>query len=143
VFRIQSRVGLEWRTDYDPAHGGIVNSTVNLDGRVKKYFWVLGHTEAHTDPVLLPPANQLHALIGYGNPRTKGWNYGFQIFYDYRQSKVLFWDAQGTYNTDCCGFSVQYRRFAYGTRDDSQIQISFAVSNIGTFGTLKRQDSIF
>jgi LPS-assembly protein len=143
VFRIQSRVGFEWRTDYDPAHGGIVNSTVNVDGRVRKYFWSVGHTEAHTDPVLLPPANQLHVMVGYGNPRTKGWNYGFQMFYDYRQSKVLFWDAQGTYNTDCCGFSVQYRRFSIGTRDDSQIQVSFAVSNIGTFGTLKRQDSIF
>jgi LPS-assembly protein len=143
VFRVQSRVGFEWRTDYDPAHGGFVNSTVNVDGRIQKYFWVLGHTEAHTDPVLLPSANQLHAMVGYGNPRSKGWNYGFQIFYDYRKGQVLFWDAQGTYNTDCCGFSVQYRRFSIGTRDDSQIQVSFAVSNIGTFGTLKRQDSIF
>ena len=94
-------------------------------------------------PVLLPPANQFHTMVGYGNPRSKGWNYGFQMFYDYRQSKVLFWDAQGTYNTDCCGISSQYRRLHYGLRDENQFLVSFSVSNIGQFGTLKKQERIF
>jgi len=48
-----------------------------------------------------------------------------------------------TYNTDCCGFSVQYRRFAVGTRNENQFRIAFAVSNIGSFGTLKPQEPIF
>jgi LPS-assembly protein len=51
--------------------------------------------------------------------------------------------TQVTYNTDCCGFSVQYRRFNLGVRDESQFRVSFAVANIGTFGTLKRQERIF
>jgi len=38
---------------------------------------------------------------------------------------------------------VQYRRFSLGARDDSQVQVAFAVSNVGTFGTLKRQERIF
>jgi LPS-assembly protein len=38
---------------------------------------------------------------------------------------------------------VQYRRFAFGTRYENQFRVAFAISNIGTFGTLKRQERIF
>jgi LPS-assembly protein len=51
--------------------------------------------------------------------------------------------AQVTYNTDCCGLSVQFRRFNIGTRDESQFRVAFAISNIGTFGNLRRQDRTF
>lgn len=144
VLRLQSRVNFEWRTDYDPLRHGFTNTSLSVDGRLKsKYFWSLGDSLIHTDPILLPSANQLHTMLGYGNPNSRGWNAGFQIWYDFRQSQVLFWDFQVTKNTDCCGFSVQYRRFAIGARDDSQIQFAFAISNIGTFGSLKRQDRMF
>jgi len=49
-----------------------------------------------------------------------------------------------TYNSDCCGLSVQYRRFNFGTRPgDDQFRVAFAIANIGSFGTLKRQERIF
>jgi len=48
-----------------------------------------------------------------------------------------------TYNTDCCGISVEYRRFNVGVRDDTEYRIAFAISNVGTFGNLRRQDRIF
>jgi LPS-assembly protein len=146
VFRVQPGplpVNFEWRTDYDPLRHAFVNSSVGIDGRVKKYFWNVRHTEVNTDPFLTPKANQIGSTLGYGNPNSRGWNYGFNINYDYLKGQLLFWDAQVTKNTDCCGFSVQYRRIAVGTRDDTQIEASFAVSNIGSFGSLKRQDRIF
>lgn len=140
----QAKFSFEWRTDYDPRRHAFTNSSLSMNGRLKnKYFWSFGDTEIHTDPILLPSANQLNARIGYGNPNSRGWNYGFQLWYDVRQGEVRFWDAQVTRNTNCCGFSLQYRRFSIGTRDDSQIQFAFAISNIGTFGSLKRQDSMF
>lgn len=141
VLRIQSKVGVEWRTDYDPLRRGISNSSVTADGRVDKYFWSIGHTAVRTDPVLLPNANQLRFVLGYGNGSRRGWNAGFSIYYNYLKGQLQFWQTQVTYNTDCCGASVQYRRFSLGTRNDSQIQVAFAVSNIGTFG--KRQGWIF
>ena len=56
---------------------------------------------------------------------------------------MQFATTQVTYNTDCCGFSVQYRRFSIGTRNENQFRLSFAVANIGSFGSLKRQDRLF
>ena len=44
---------------------------------------------------------------------------------------------------DCCGLSVQYRRFSFGTRNENQFRVAFAIANIGSFGTLKRQERIF
>jgi LPS-assembly protein len=133
----------EWRTDYDPMFHRITNSSVGVDGRKNKYFWSIRNAYVNTDPFLAPKANQIASTLGYGNPNSRGWNYGFNINYDYLNGILLFWDAQVTKNTDCCGFSVQYRRINAGTRDDTQIEASFAISNIGSFGSLKRQDRIF
>jgi len=143
AFRIQSKVGLEWRTDYDLLRHGITNSSVTVDGRIDKYFWSVGHTDVRTSTVLAPSANQFRGVIGYGNDNRRGWNYGFSAYYDYRKGFLQYSQTQVTYNTDCCGISVQYRRFAIGPRNENQFRIAFAVSNIGTFGTLKRQERIF
>jgi len=143
VLRVQSRINFEWRTDYDPLYHRITNSSASVDGRIQKYFWSLGHTLVSENTVLEPRADQIRGRFGYGNPNSRGWNTGVDIFYDIRQGRLEFWDAQVTYNTDCCGFSVQYRRFAVGSIDYSQYEAAFAISNIGTFGTLKRQQSIF
>ncbi len=143
VLRLQSKVGVEWRTDYDPLRHGITNSSLTVDGRIKQYFWSLGHTDVKTDPLLAPSANQGRLRLGYGSPNRRGWNFGFDIFYDFHQDTLQFWQTQITYNTDCCGISVQYRRINIGTRDDTQIEGSFAISNIGTFGNLKKQERMF
>jgi LPS-assembly protein len=143
ALRLQSKVNIEWRTDYDVKRHSIVNSSVSVDGRIGQLFWQLGHTDIKTNPILFPNANQINAGIIYGNSNRRGWNMGANVYYDVRQGVLRYWQTQVTRNTDCCGISVQYRRFSVGTRDDSQIQIAFAVSNIGTFGTLKRQERVF
>jgi LPS-assembly protein len=51
--------------------------------------------------------------------------------------------SQVTYNTDCCGLSVQFRRFNFGTRFENQFEVAFAIANIATFGTLKKQERMF
>ena len=56
---------------------------------------------------------------------------------------MQFATTQVTYNTDCCGISVQYRRFNFGSRFENQFRIALAVANIGTFGTLKKQERMF
>jgi LPS-assembly protein len=143
ALRVQSRVGVEWRSDYDPVRHHIVNSSITVDGRIQQFFWSLGHNDLKTDPALAPSANQFRGAVGYGAANRRGWSYGFSAYYDYRKADLQYTQTQITYNTDCCGFSVQYRRFDLGTRNENQFRVSFAVSNIGTFGNLKRQERIF
>jgi LPS-assembly protein len=82
-------------------------------------------------------------MLGVGNDNRRGWNAAFSAIYDYRIGVMQFATTQVTYNTDCCGFSVQYRRFSIGTRNENQFRIAFSVANIGSFGTLKRQERLF
>jgi LPS-assembly protein len=136
-------LGAEWRADYDHRRGEIVNSTISVDYRWTHYFLSVGHNQVHTDPLLNTPANQFRFRAGLGDLNHRGWNAGVDGIYDYRKQVLQYATVQVTYNTDCCGLSVQWRRFNIGLRNENQFRIAFAVSNIGSFGTLRRQDRIF
>jgi LPS-assembly protein len=141
--RLQSKVNFEWRADYDVERHTLVNSSASMDGRIDQFFWTVGHTDIHTNPILFPKSDQMNVGIRYGKSNRRGWNYGGNVAYDYTQHQATYWQVQATRNTDCCGFSVRYLRLAFGTTDRSEIQFAFSVSNIGTVGTLKKQDRIF
>lgn len=141
--RFQHRVGFEWRLDYDPLLGQVSNSAFNVDLRFSKYFISAGHNQVRTDPVVAPNSNQVHGLIGYGNQNRRGWNAAMSLYYDYKKAILVFATTQISYNTDCCGISVEYGRFNVGSRDDTQYRVAFAVANVGSFGTLRKQERIF
>ncbi|PWU02181.1 MAG: hypothetical protein C5B51_21400 [Terriglobia bacterium] len=145
VMRINPLLGwsVEWRTDYDHRRGEIVNSTISMDYRWARYFVSVGHNQVHTDPVLNTPANQFRFRAGFGDLNHRGWNAGIDGIYDYRKQVLQYATTQVTYNTDCCGLSIQWRQFNIGSRNENQFRVAFAVSNIGSFGTLRRQDRIF
>ncbi len=143
ALHVNSKIGMEWRTDYDPLKKEIVNSGFTVDYRKSKYFLSAGHNQVRDDPVLGPSSNQFRGMAGIGNDNRRGWNAGFSAYYDYKKDILQYEMTQITYNTDCCGFSVQYRRFAFGTRNENQFRVAFAVANIGSFGTLKRQERMF
>ena len=50
------------------------------------------------------------------------------MVYDYRQGILQYAVTQVSYNSDCCGLSVQWRRFSFGTRNENQYLVSFAVA---------------
>ncbi len=135
--------GLEWRSDYDPLRQKVVNSGLTADARFSKYFVSVGHNSVRSVRELTPPANQFRGLVGVGQDNRRGWNAAFSAIYDFRTAQMQFATTQVSYNTDCCGWSVQYRRFSFGTRHENQFRLSFAVANVGSFGTLKKQERLF
>src|SRR5207302_1344702 len=141
--RFQRKIGLEWRVDYDPLLGHVSSSSFTADVRFSKYFASVAHNQVRTDPLVSPNSNQFSGVFGLGRPNRKGWNGAFNAYYDYKRQILASSTAQVTYNTDCCGISVEYRRFNIGTRDDTQYGVAFAIANIGTFGTLRKQEQIF
>jgi LPS-assembly protein len=136
-------IAFEWRTDYDPARHGIVASSASADWRKGAYFVSVGQSEVHSDTTLLPSENQLRASFGLGNQTRRGWNAAFIAVYDYKQAVLEYAILQATYNTDCCGLSVQYGRLNFGARDETLYRFAFAVANLGSFGTLKKQERLF
>jgi LPS-assembly protein len=135
--------GLEWRGDYDPLLNRPTNSVVSADLRRGIYSFSIGHSYNRSGPQLSPSANQLRGMVTVGNDNRRGWNAAFSALYDCRTGVMQLANTQITYNTDCCGFSVQYRRFSIGDRNENQFRMSFSVANIGSLGTLKKQDRLF
>jgi LPS-assembly protein len=140
-----SGLSIQWQTDYDPLQHGIVNSALSAEYRWrKKYFLSGGNNEVHSNPLLTSYANQFRMRAVYGVTNNRGFNTGVDAYYDYRQQKLLYATAQVTYNTDCCGLSVQFRRvYRLNLPDENLYYVSFSVANIGAVGSLKKQDRLF
>jgi LPS-assembly protein len=141
-----SGLGVRWQTDYDARAGGIVDSSLAVDYRFAKYFLSAGHDMVHTDPAITAAANQFRVRGGFGDPNHRGFNAGAEAIYDYRTRAIQYTTSQVTYNTDCCGLSVQFRSVNIGSNVGvrSEFRVAFAVANISTpLGNLKKQDRMF
>lgn len=136
-------ISFEWHTDYDPAQRKFIDQTFNATVRHGKYFGSLAENSITTDPLLIPQANQISFGGGYGSVNRRGWNVNGTATVDLLLSRILFEYVTTTYNTDCCGFSFQLRHLNFGIRNDNQYLFSFSLANIGTFGSLQRQDKVF
>jgi LPS-assembly protein len=137
-------LGVIWQAEYDPRFGAVVDSNFSADYRWNKYLVSAGHNEVHNNPTLLAPsANQFTGRIDYGDANRRGINAGFNAVYDYRKQLLLYATSQVTYNTDCCGISVQLGRINTGVRDETLFRIAFSIANVGSFGTLRKQDRLF
>lgn len=135
-------LGIDWRVEYDPVLHKIVNDSFSVSVRHGNIYGSVGDTAITTTPLLVPQANQMTLGGGYGSTNRKGWNAAAVIDYDLLASRALFEFIQGSYNTNCCGFNVQLRRFNIGIRDENEWLFAFSVANIGTFGSLQRQGRI-
>jgi LPS-assembly protein len=134
---------VEWRTNYDPVVKKITGNTYNVGFRHGQFGASIGDTSISTNPLLAPPANQLIFGASYGGSNRKGWNAAVLFDYNLLTNQRIYEFVQGSYNTNCCGFSVQLRRFNLGIRNENQYLFSFSIANVGAFGSLQRQERIF
>jgi LPS-assembly protein len=111
----------------------------------KDYFFTIADFRLGVYPfVLQPKANQIRVLAGYGSETRKGFNFTSGISYDFTNSALQNQLVQVSYNGNCCGLALEYRRIALGqVRTDNQFRVAFIIANIGTFGNLRHQEKIF
>jgi LPS-assembly protein len=128
--------------EYDTQRGSAGQlTTIGTLAKIKPYkefFFTIADFRLDANPLVLQPkANQIRTLIGYGSETRKGFNITSGISYDITNSSLQNQLLQISYNGNCCGLAVEYRRIALGqVRTDNQFRI-------GTFGNLRRQEKIF
>lgn len=89
------------------------------------------------------PNNQLRATLSYGNELKPGFSGGLQLSYDVNRSLFQGSVAQVGYNTCCYGLSLEFSQFAIGARKESRFRFAFTLKNLGSYGTLRRQERLF
>ncbi len=148
-----SRTDIEWDMDYD-FKGGLVNASSVLAnyhigdftfGAGDAYLREQGDTTMTTSGgVATPRFNQFRLAAGYGHTNKPGFSAAASIGFDATLNFLQYASVQTAYNWDCCGLSVEYRRFALGSvRNENQYRFVFSLANIGAFGNLRRQEKLF
>ncbi len=143
---------ISWQLDYDSKMGRISSSTAFVNQRMGDFF--LGGSHAFlrspgeifvSTPMPSPDRfSQFRVLAGYGGPNKRGLSSAASIGFDAHREFLQYGSLQSSYNWDCCGLSMEYRRFALGTvRNENQFRFAFTLANIGTFGNMKRQERLF
>ena len=143
---------IEWHLDYDTTRGGISASTALVTKHIGD--WFVGGSDAYleapgeslvSNQIIAPTEfNQFRWLVGYGNPNKRGISAAANIGFDVTSRFLQYSAAQTSYNWDCCGFSFEYRRLALGSvRNENQFRFALSLTNLGTFGTLRRQERLF
>lgn len=147
---------VEWHLSYDTKKGRINSSFTSFYYYFNNFFAAAGHgflqspaqllaTRAFTTAAALPSRfNQYSLWGGYGNPRKRGFTAASSMAFNAESHSILGMSVEGTYNWDCCGITMEYRRIATSpVRNENLYRFVFTIANVGSFGNLRRQERVY
>jgi LPS-assembly protein len=143
------RTDTEWDLDYD-----FQLSRVNASTLLANYHFgefTLGGGDALlqiptsvTTPALTTRFNQFRVALGYGQLTKRGFSAASSFGIDAETGLLQFATLQTTYNWDCCGATMEYRRYDIANvRNENLFRFTFTLANIGSFGNLRRQERLY
>jgi LPS-assembly protein len=87
---------------------------------------------------------QFRVALGYGGLNRRGFSAASSFGFDAEIRQLQFASAQTTYNWDCCGVTLEYRRYAIANvRNENLFRFTFTLANIGSLGNLRRQERLY
>ena len=87
---------------------------------------------------------QFRVALGYGGLTRRGLSAASSLGFDSETRQLQFATAQTTYNWDCCGLTLEYRRYAIANvRNENLFRFTFSLANIASFGNLKKQERLY
>jgi LPS-assembly protein len=147
------RTNTEWDLDYD-LKASRINSSLALVNYHYGLF-TIGGGDAFLRVINAPSPStpttpsesefhQFRVLLGYGQLNKRGLSAASSFGFDADNGSLQYATAQTSYTWDCCGLSLEYRRFALGAvRNENQYRFSFTLANLGAFGNLRRQERLY
>ena len=140
----------EWDFDYDFKKSRVNASTVLVNYHLGDFTFGGGDAFVQALPGITNTTaqqkdfNQFRVLFGYGHPNKRGFSGASSFGFDANLGFLQYATLQTTYNWDCCGVTLEYRRFALGSvRNENQFRFSFTLANVGSFGNLRKQERLY
>jgi LPS-assembly protein len=153
--RTSEHMDVEWDFDLDTGAKKFTSNNLLVDVHENNIFAGLSYAKLNapgrffTEGVSssVSKFNQLRLLLGYGSPTKAGFGIAANAGLDLNAGDsglVQYGALQGSYNWDCCGFSVEVRKYELGAvRNETVERFNFTLLNIGTAGNLRRAESLF
>jgi LPS-assembly protein len=159
-----SRTDTEWDLDYDFQLGRINSSTLLVNYNLGPFaigggdaFLQIPQTQtsstipsegtcapAPTTEQVTCKFQQFRVALGYGGATRRGFSAASSFGFDAEINQLQFATVQSTYNWDCCGMTLEYRRYEIANvRNENLFRFSFTLANIGSFGNLRRQERLY
>ena len=153
-FRINplGRLGFNWDLDYDFNLRKINSSLLSVSYRIGSltlaagdaYLQAPGGTVSSNNIASPTLFNNVRFGATYGTPLKRGFSAAGIGGYDANKSLLQYTAVQSSYNWDCCGISVEYRRwFLPNIRNENEYRFIFNLANVGTFGNLRRRERLY
>lgn len=159
--RTSSHTDIEWDFDLDTGAHKFTSSNVFLDAHEGPLFGAISYARLnapgrfYTETIddngvgkLTASAtsdfSQMRILLGYGTPTKPGLSAAGNANLDLRLGGLQYGAFQTSYNWNCCGLSMEYRKYELGSvRNEGAFRFSFTLANIGTAGNLRRAQRLF
>jgi LPS-assembly protein len=145
-------VDFQWDLDYDTVLHQVNANTIFAGYRWGKWFLNGGQTYLNapgefsvvngvqTQEVF----NQWRIGLIYGGMTKPGFSGAVSVGVDSQLDYIQASTIQTNYNWDCCGVAFQYQRWALGElRNENAYRFSFSLTNVGTFGSIKRLQRLY
>jgi len=143
----------QWALDYDPVLHQVNASTIFAGYRWGNWYLNGGQTylDAPGEVALVNGVetqqsyNQWRIGAIYGGMSKPGLSAAVSVSMSAVPPPLLQGATiQTNYNWDCCGIAFQYQRYALGTvRNENAYHFSFSLTNVGTFGNIKRLQRLY
>ncbi|MEO6911214.1 MAG: LPS assembly protein LptD [Edaphobacter sp.] len=156
--RTSEKLDVEWDFDLDTGAKKFTANNVLLNMHEGNMFAGLSYARlnapgrSYTQGIAssVSDFDQLRMLLGYGSPTKPGIGVAANVGLDLNQGSsqhgglVQYGALQTSYNWDCCGFSVEYRKYELGSvRNENVYRFNFTLANIGAAGNLRRAERLF
>jgi LPS-assembly protein len=143
---------IDWSLAYDTKKGHISSSNATFYYYFHEFFFGAGQHflqspgELLVGKTVIPPFrfNQYSLSGGFGNPRKRGFTVAAAAGFDEVAGFAQSMTVEATYNWDCCGITMEYRRLALGAlRNENQYRFVFSIANVGSFGNMRKQERVY
>ena len=156
--RTSSHTDVEWDFDLDTGAKRFTSNNIFLDAHEGPYFGAISYARLNapgrfytesidTNTLISSPVSnfqQMRVLLGYGTASKPGLSLAANANLDLNLGSLQYGAMQASYNWNCCGFSVEYRKYELGSvRNEGTERFSFTLVNIGTAGNLRKAERLF
>ncbi len=150
--RTTNNLDIEWDFDLDTGAKKFNSNNVFLDLHEGNVFGGMSYARLNAPGRFnisgfnssISNFTQLRLLAGYGQPTKAGLSMAANAGLDLDLGSLQYGAIQTSYNWDCCGLSVEYRKFELGSvRNEGVYRFNFTLANIGAAGNLRRAERLF
>jgi LPS-assembly protein len=150
--RTSEKTDVEWDFDYDTGAKKFTANNIFADVHQGDFFTGVSYARLNAPgrsyvagvASSVAEFSQMQAKLGFVRPTRTGLSAAASAGIDLDLGTVQYGAIQTSYNWNCCGVSVEYRKYELGSaRNENVYRFNFTLANIGSAGSIRHSEQMF